>query len=289
MVRNSPQNEIIALSPPTEEPMTRYDPQEALSNLRHEFGEHGGVNPSIESSTTFTVIDPETMPEIFAGRLGPDDAHGGCYLYGRHFNPTVFVLGRQIAALDGAESAYCAASGLGAITAAILQCVEAGDHIVCATGIYGGTYALLHDYLPKRTGITTTFVDITDLDQVRSAITDRTKIVYAETLSNPTLQVADIPSLSEISKANGCSLIIDNTFAPCIVSPARLGADVTVHSLTKFISGGSDVIAGAVSGSTEFVQSLMDLKDGSLMLLGPTMDPSVAFQLILRVPICPCA
>ena len=265
--------------------MNPYDPQEALGKLRHEFGEHGGVNPSIEASTTFTVIDPETMPEIFAGHLGPDQ--GGCYLYGRHFNPTVFVLGRQIAALDGAEDAYCTASGLGAISAAILQCCATGDHVVAATGVYGGSYAFLHDYLPKRAGITTSFVDITDLDAVRAAFTDRTKVLYCESMANPTLEIANIPALADIAHEAGATLIVDNTFAPCIISPARLGADVVVHSLTKFVSGGSDIIAGAVCGSTDFIRSLMDLKDGSLMLLGPTMDPTVAFQLMLRVPHLP--
>ena len=93
--------------------MKKFDPIRSFANLRHEFGEHGGVNMSVEASTTFTVIDPETMPEIFQGHLGPDV--GGCYLYGRHFNPTVYVLGRQIAAYEGAEAGYCTASGMAAI------------------------------------------------------------------------------------------------------------------------------------------------------------------------------
>lgn len=265
--------------------MAGYDPWEALARLRHEFGEHGGVNPSIEASTTFTVMDPAIMPQIFAGRLGPD--HGGCYLYGRHYNPTVYALASQIAALDGAETAYCTSSGLGAISSALLQCTDAGDHIVASRGVYGGTFALMKDYLPRKTGIETTFVDITDHAAVEAAFTDRTRVLYAETLANPTLAVADIPGLARIAHAHDAKLVIDNTFAPCLVSPAVLGADVVVHSLTKFVSGGSDIIAGAVSGSTEFMTSLMDLHEGSLMLLGPTMDPQTAFQLMLRVPHLP--
>jgi len=263
----------------------RYDPQEALARMRHEFGEHGGVNPSIEASTTFTVLNPETMPKIFEGRLGPDQ--GGCYLYGRHFNPTVYLLGWQIAALDGSESGYCTASGLGAISSALLQCVEVGDHIVASRSIYGGTHALLKDYLPSRTGVRTTFVDTCDLEAVASACTSRTRVIYAETLANPTLAVADIPGLASIAQQHGARLVIDNTFAPCIVSPTVLGADIVVHSLTKFVSGASDIIAGAVTGTREFIDSLMDLHHGSLMLLGPTMDPRIAFDLHLRIPHLP--
>ena len=98
--------------------MSHQNPIEALADLRHEFGEHGGVNMSIEASSTFTVIDPSTMPDIFAGRKGPET--GGCYLYGRHFNPTVSVLGRQLAAIEGTEAGYCTSSGLGAISATLL-------------------------------------------------------------------------------------------------------------------------------------------------------------------------
>ncbi|HBO11785.1 MAG TPA: cystathionine beta-lyase, partial [Halieaceae bacterium] len=103
--------------------MSSQDPIEALARLRHEFGEHGGVNMSIEASSTFTVVDPATMPDIFAGRKGPES--GGCYLYGRHFNPTVYNLGRQLAALEGTEAAYCSASGMGAISAVILALCNA--------------------------------------------------------------------------------------------------------------------------------------------------------------------
>ncbi len=261
--------------------MTASDPIERLARLRHEFGEHGGVNMSIEASTTFTVMKPGTMPELFAGRKSAPE---GCYLYGRHFNPTVYHLGQQLAALEGTEAAYCAASGMAAISAAILQLCESGDHIVASNTVYGGTYALLHDFLPAKANITTTFVDISDLDAVKSAMTDQTSIVYAESIANPTLRVADIPALADIAHSSGSQLIVDNTFSPLLISPAALGADVVVHSMTKFINGASDIIAGAVCGSTEFIQGLMDLHLGPLMILGPTMDPSVASKISLRVP-----
>ena len=262
--------------------MTKFDPIQAFANLRHEFGEHGGVNMSVEASTTFTVIDPTTMPEIFQGHLGPDV--GGCYLYGRHFNPTVYVLGRQIAAYEGAQAGYCTASGLSAIAATIMQLCDTGDHVVASRTVYGGTFALLREYLPSKAAVTTTFVDVADLAEVEAAFTPRTKVLYCESLSNPTLRVADIPRLAEIAHRHGALLVVDNTFTPLIVAPIQHGADVVVHSLTKFMNGASDHIAGAVCGTTEFIMRLMDLHTGSLMLLGPTMDPQVAFDISLRLP-----
>ena len=260
------------------------DPIEDLAHLRHEFGEHGGVNMSIEASSTFTVIDPETMPELFEGRKGPDK---GCYLYGRHFNPTVFNLGRQMAALAGTEAGYCTASGMAAISGAVLGLCDSGDEIVASNAIYGGSYALMHDFLPAKAGIKTTFVDITDLDAVAKAITPRTKLVFTESISNPTLRLANMPRLADIAHERGLPLVVDNTFSPLLLRPAALGADIVVHSLTKFISGASDVIAGAVCGSDSFIGQLMDLHMGPLMLLGPTMDPHVAANVSLRIPHLP--
>jgi methionine-gamma-lyase len=264
--------------------MSGRNPIEDLAHLRHEFGEHGGVNMSVETSSTFTVIDPETMPDLFQGRAGPDK---GCYLYGRHFNPTVYNLGRQMAALEGTAAAYCTASGMAAISGVIMSLCNTGDEVVASDTIYGGSYALLHDFLPAKSGITTRFVDITDLDAVANAITDKTRLVFTESISNPTLRVADIPRLSALAKEKGIPVVVDNTFSPLILSPAVLGADIVVHSITKYISGASDVIAGAICGSEEFIGELMDLHMGPLMLLGPTMDPNVAAGISLRIPHLP--
>ncbi|MCG3126311.1 MAG: L-methionine gamma-lyase [Phycisphaerae bacterium] len=261
--------------------MKTFDPMEALANARHEFGEHGGVNMSIEASTTFTVLDAEMMPRIFQGMVGPE---GGCYLYGRHFNPTVYTLGRQLAALEGTETAYCTSSGMGAIAAAVMQHCEHGDHMIANEAVYGGTHALFRDFLPKKSGIETTFVDVTDHAAVEAAFRERTRVLYFETIANPTLAVADVPRLAEIAHRHGARVVVDNTFSPLVVAPALHGADVVVHSLTKFINGASDFIAGAVCGSMNFIRSLMDLHTGALMLLGPTMDPRVAFNISLRVP-----
>ncbi len=262
--------------------MKTFDPCAEMASVRHEFGEHGGVNMSIEASTTFTVMHADTMPEIFRGQFGPET--GGCYLYGRHFNPTVFTLGRQLAAMEGAESGYCSSSGMSAIAGALLQICSHAEHIVASHTLYGGTYALLKDYLPRVTDIRTTFVDVSDPDKIEAAITTRTKVIYVESLANPTLVCADIPKLSQIAKKHGLMLVVDNTFTPMIFSPLKMGADVVVHSLTKYINGASDIIGGAILGSKEFISSLMDLHQGSLMLLGPTMDPEVAFRVHMRLP-----
>jgi methionine-gamma-lyase len=237
---------------------------------------------SIEASTTFTAMHPDVLADMFHGEKGPDK--GGCYLYGRHFNPTVYSLSRQLAALEGTESAYCTASGMAAISATLIQLCNTGDHIVSANTVYGGTYALLHDMLPVKNGITTTLVDITDLAEVEAAITDKTRVLYAESIANPTLRVANIPALSEIAHRHGLKLVIDNTFSPLILSPKQLGADIVVHSMTKFIGGASDHIAGAICADKEFILELMDLHTGALMLLGPTMDPQVAYDISLRIP-----
>lgn len=261
--------------------MTTKNPIERLADTRHEFGEHGGVNMSIEASTAFTVMQPGTIPDLFQGRIAAPE---GCYLYGRHFNPTVYNLGRQLAAIEGTEAAYCTASGMAAISAAILQLCESGSHIVASHTLYGGSYALLHDFLPAKANTKTTFVDITNLQAVKAAITPETKVIYAESIANPTLRVANIPELAKLARAHGIKLVIDNTFSPLILNPAELGADVVVHSITKYINGASDIIAGAVCGTTEFIQGLMDLHQGPLMILGPTMDPTIAAKISLRLP-----
>jgi len=268
----------------------KFDPVSAMADSRHEFGEHGGVNLSIEASTTFTVMAADEMPKIFRGERGPfsmqaRNATGGCYLYGRNFNPTVYTFGRMLSAMEGTQAGYATASGLGAIAAVLMQFCNAGDRIVSSKTIYGGTFALLKEFFPLKTGVETRFVDIGDLPAVDRALAEtKPKALYIESIANPTLEVADIPQLAQIAHRHGAALVVDNTFAPMMLSPVPLGADVVVHSVTKFISGASDVIAGAVCGSEEFIYSLMDLHTGALMLLGPTMDPKIAHELTLRLP-----
>jgi methionine-gamma-lyase len=263
------------------EKMSAYDPIKAMYEVRREFGEHGGVTPSIARSSTFTVLDPGIMPEIFEGLRGPDK--GGCFLYSRHFNPTVDVLSRYLAAMEGTEAAVCTASGMSAISSTLLQICRQGDEIIASHTIYGGSYALLETLLPGM-GISTTFVNPTDLNAFKKAITPKTKVFYVEAMANPTLAVANLPALADLAHENGIKLVVDNTFTPLMISPMKLGADVVVHSLTKFINGASDIIGGAICGTNEFILELMDLHKGRVMLLGPTMDPRAAFDIIQRLP-----
>jgi methionine-gamma-lyase len=262
--------------------MQNYDPEQALAEVCREFGEHGGVTPSIERASTFTVIEPGTMPKIFEGARGPHK--GGCYLYSRHFNPTVDVADRYLAAIEGTEAALSTASGISAIACTLLQICRPGDHIVSSSTIYGGTHALLGK-LFKEMGINTTFVDPTDQNAFEEAITSKTKIIYTETVANPTLKIADISKLADLAHRNNLKLIVDNTFTPMVISPAKLGADIVVYSMTKFINGASDLIAGAICASETFINELMDLHTGRVMLLGPTIDSRTAFDLIQRIPL----
>ena len=264
--------------------MDKHNPEQALWSIKREFGEHGGVAPSISRSSTFSVMDPHTMPEIFEGIKGPDQ--GGCFLYSRHFNPTVDVLARELAALESTESAICTASGMAAISCAVTQICKIGDHIVSSSTIYGGAHALFESILPEM-GIEVTFVDPSDTEAFEKAIKPNTKIFYTETLANPTLKVSDLSALSAISKKYGIKLIVDNTFTPMLITPALLGADVIIHSLTKFINGASDIIGGAICSTKEFIFELIDLHKGRVMLLGPTMDPRSAFDVHQRLPHLP--
>jgi len=264
--------------------MQKYNPEQKMAEAKREFGEHGGVTPSISRSCTFSVMEPDTMPEIFDGIKTPDK--GGCFLYSRHFNPTVDVLSRYLAAMEGTEAAVCTASGISAIATTLSQICKNGDHIVSSDTIYGGTHALLGDLFPEM-GIGTTFVDPSDTAAFGAAIKPETKVLYTESIGNPTLKTSDIKALSKLAKDTGLKLVIDNTFSPVMISPARLGADIVVYSMTKFINGASDNIAGAVCASKNFIYELMDLHKGRIMLLGPTIDPRSAYDIIQRLPHLP--
>lgn len=241
-----------------------FNPADKIQDLQY-FGEFGGVNPSISDSSTYTFLSAKTMFDTFEGNAE------GCYLYSRHSSPSNLYLGQALAAMEGTETANVAASGMGAITPVLLQICAAGDHIVSSRTIYGGTYAFMKNFLPKL-NIKTTFVDITKLDIVEAAITPNTKILYCETVSNPLLEVADIESLAKIAKKHNLKLVVDNTFSPLSVAPVKMGADVVIHSLTKFINGSSDTVGGVTCGTQEFIDALRNVNDGASMLLGPTMD-----------------
>ena len=242
----------------------KFNPANNIQDLQY-FGEFGGVNPSISDSSTYTFMYAKTMLDTFEGNTD------GCYLYSRHSTPLNLYLGEALAAMEGTEAANVASSGMGAITPTILQICGHGDHVVSSRTIYGGTYAFLKNFT-SRMGIETTFVDITKLRAVEAAITTTTKIIYCESVSNPLLEVADIKALSVLAKKYNLKLIVDNTFSPLSISPAQLGADIVIHSLTKFINGSSDSMGGVVCGTLEFVNSLKSVIDGASMLLGASMD-----------------
>lgn len=241
-----------------------FKPANNIQDLQY-FGEFGGVNPSISDSSTYTFIEAKTMFDTFEGNTD------GCYLYSRHSTPSNLYLGEALAAMEGTETANVAGSGMGAITATLLQLCGAGDHVVSSRTIYGGTYAFLKNFTP-RLQIKTSFVDIKKLELVEAAINENTKVLYCESVSNPLLEVANIKALATLAKKYNLKLVVDNTFSPLSISPAQLGADVVIHSLTKFINGSSDTMGGVVCGSTEFINSLKSVIDGASMLLGASMD-----------------
>lgn len=231
-----------------------------------QFGEFGDVNPSITDSATYTFLQAKTMMDTFHGEAE------GCFLYSRHWNPSNKYLADAMAAMEGTEEGWVTASGMGAITCAILHICNSGDHIVSSVTTYGGTYAFLSNYLPKF-NIEVTFVDITDLEAVKKAMKPNTKMIYTETMTNPLLEISDIPGLVKIANDHHAKLVVDNTFTPMIVQPALLGAHVVVYSMTKFVNGKNDCVAGAICSTKEFIDSMIDVNNGTAMLLGPVLDP----------------
>jgi methionine-gamma-lyase len=237
------------------------------------FGEFGDVNPSITDSSTFTFMTPEKMEESFEHELE------GCFLYSRHWNPINKDLSNALARMEDGEAAQVMGSGMAAIATTLMALVSAGEEVVASRTIYGGTYALLHNLLP-RFGVTTRFVNVLDLAAVEAAITPQTRVLYCEVLSNPLLEVADLPALAALAHSRGLTFVVDNTFTPMIISPLHWGVDVVVHSMTKFINGTSDCVAGCVVSSHDFIARLNDVNSGTSMLLGPVLDSLRAASLL---------
>lgn len=229
------------------------------------FGEYGDVNPSISDAATYTFLSVEKMQQLFSEEVE------GCFLYSRHSSPMNHYLSQALAALEGTEDAHVMASGMGAISSCLLQICGAGDEIVSSRTIYGGTYAIMKNFFPKF-GITTHFVNITDLNDIKSKINDKTKVIYCETISNPLLEIADLRELRKMADERGIKLVVDNTFSPMVVPAYKLGAHFVVYSLTKFINGTNDCVGGAVCGDHDFISSMKSVNDGAAMLLGPVLD-----------------
>lgn len=252
--------------------MKTFDPSSAIQDFLV-FGEFGDVNPSITDSSTYTFMTPDRMEELF------DHEIEGCFLYSRHWNPTNKFLSDALARMEDSESAQAKASGMAAISSTILQLCDSGDEVISSRTIYGGTYAFFKNFAP-RFGVSTRFTDLGNIENIRSLINQNTRVIYCESMSNPLLEVADIPALASLCQEHGLKLVVDNTFSPMILSPIRLGADVVVHSLTKYINGTSDCVAGAVCASDEFIHKLTDINSGASMLLGAVLDSTRAASIL---------
>ncbi|HET7521810.1 MAG TPA: cystathionine beta-lyase [Bacillales bacterium] len=228
--------------------------QTRLLHNKHKIDPHtGAVSVPIQHASTFHQFDPEVF---------------GRYDYGRSGNPTREALEDVIADLEGGVRGFAFASGMAAISTAFMLLSE-GDHVLIAEDVYGGTYRLVTEVLP-RFGIEHTFVDMTNLQQVEGHIRPNTRVVYVETPSNPLLKITNIKEVAAVAKANGCLTFVDNTFlTPALQRPLELGADVVLHSATKFIAGHSDVVAGlAVVNDGQLAERMSFLQNTFGSILG---------------------
>jgi cystathionine beta-lyase/cystathionine gamma-synthase len=229
-------------------------------------GAHG---VPIYQNSTFALGTMERFQDFWDGA---PNAWG----YTRDGNPTVDHLERKVADLEGAESCVAAASGMGAISATLLTVGANGGHIVMANQIYNTANKLVNEDLPQY-GITFSRVDITDLDAVEAAITPQTTAIYTEVFSNPTLVVADIPALAKLARKHGLQLVIDNTFlSPALYRPLEDGADLAIHSATKYLAGHGEVLGGVVSGSKDAIEPIRV----KALRLGSTLSPFAAWLIM---------
>lgn len=221
------------------------------------------LSPPIHQSATFAFDDIDEFAAVGGSKIS------GGYLYSRWANPTVDALARAVASLEGAEATMCSASGMASIHATLITLLRAGDHAVVANPLYGGTHSMFAHMLP-RAGVEATYRDVRDLDGIEAAFTDRTKVLYAETLGNPTLKVADLARLSSIARARGVTFVVDATFTPpSILRALEHGADLSIHSATKYLGGHADVTAGVVSGARELVDRIRFTQIDAGAILAP--------------------
>jgi cystathionine beta-lyase/cystathionine gamma-synthase len=224
----------------------------------------------IYQSATFSAADSGELGDILL------DAGRG-YAYSRIDNPTATAMASVIAELEGAETGYAFGSGMAAVSGALLSLLRSGDHVVATRAVYGSTRTLLTGLL-TRLGVTTDFVDPTDLDAVEAAFTLTTRLLYLETISNPTIVVADLEALVRLAHRRGIAVVVDNTFAsPYLCRPIELGADLVVESCTKWLGGHSDLIGGVVVGDHDRIEAVRHVATET----GGIVSPFVAF-LVLR-------
>jgi methionine gamma-lyase len=218
----------------------------AIHHSYDPFDYEGALNPPVFLTSTYAFDSSETGSERFAG-----SAEG--YVYSRVGNPTVAILEKRLAALEEGEAALATSSGMGAITAVIWSLLRAGDEIVADKTLYGCTFGLLRHQL-DRFGITTRFADLTDPAALSAALTARTKLVISESPSNPNMRVVDIAAIAEACRKAGALLMIDNTYCtPYLQRPIQLGADIVVHSATKYLGGHGDLLAGVIVARKDLV------------------------------------
>lgn len=227
---------------------------------RTEFGEH---SPAIFATSSFVFDSAEAAAARFAGEEpGP--------IYSRFTNPTVSAFEQRLAALEGGEACVATASGMSAVLATCMALCEQGDHIVAASGLFGSTIGLFDNIL-ARFGVTTSYVAPTDPDAWRSAVTPETRMLFAESPTNPLTEVVDIAALADIARSSGASLVLDNCFCtPALQQPLALGADIVIHSATKFLDGQGRAVGGAVVGNTSQVGEDVF---AFLRTAGPCMSP----------------
>ena len=246
-----------------------------LSHILNQLGEDrtqyfGAVAPPIVQSSIFA------FPSVDAMRTGFRDEFGN-HVYTRGNNPTVEILRRKVAALEGAEDCLMFGSGAAAISAGVIACLSGGDHVVCVARPYSWTRAVLQDLL-GRFGVATTFVDGTDFANFEQALTERTRLVVLESPNSMTFEQQDLAAVAELAKARGILTLCDNSYAtPLNQSPLVLGIDLVAHSATKYLNGHSDVVAGALCGSTELIRKVFR---GPYMTLGAILAPHDAWLMI---------
>ncbi|MCA2006528.1 methionine gamma-lyase [Tritonibacter mobilis] len=232
----------------------------------------GALTPPVHLTSTFVFENAEAGGEMFAGER---EGH----IYSRISNPTCALLEQRIATLEGAEAGLALASGMGAVTAILWTLLSPGDEVIVDKTLYGCTFAYMRHGLSKW-GVTVTHVDMTDADALRAAVSDKTRVVYFETPANPNMRLVDIKLASEIAHSVGARVVVDNTYAtPYLTRPIELGADLVLHSATKYLGGHGDVVAGLVAGSAELLTEirLVGMKD----MTGAVMAPFNA-MLIMR-------
>ncbi|MEM6372483.1 MAG: methionine gamma-lyase [Pseudomonadota bacterium] len=225
---------------------------------------HGALTPPLHLSSTFSFETAEAGGEVFAG-----DREG--YFYSRISNPTLDLLEKRMASLEGAEAGLALASGMGAITSTLWTLLSPGDELLVDQTLYGCTFAFMNHGLAKF-GVTITHVDMTQPERVRAAISKRTKVVYFETPANPNMRLVDIKTVSDIAHQHGATVVVDNTYAtPYLTRPIAFGADIVVHSATKYLGGHGDLVAGLAVGRAEMISEirLVGMKDMTGAVMAP--------------------